>query len=63
MNITFVARLVDQNGRVIIGEFEAPMDHKAAWTAAEKAFPDCTVETIYPEKQPYRLEWTWANQS
>jgi hypothetical protein len=61
--ITFVARLVDQNGRVIIGEFQAPLDRETAWETARSAFPDCTIETIYPDSQAYRLDWVWANQS
>jgi hypothetical protein len=64
MNVTFIARLIDEEGRQYHGEFEAPMDHEAAWAAARKAFPTVRrILTIYPEKQPYRLDWVWSNQS
>lgn len=55
-DIPFIARLINPDGQVIHGQFNASFDPSAKAVAA-KRFPECRVVTVYPKWTHYRLHW------
>lgn len=58
----FIARLRSAEGRFHPATFRAK-SFETARADAEKAFPDSTVITIYPEDESDRLKWVWRDDT